>query len=41
MSCFHFELTDNPGVNHFALVENGDALQRLLTNLRRPKSVCP
>lgn len=41
MPCFRFELVDRPGVNHFDLVANGDALQRLLTNLQRPKSVCP
>jgi lecithin-cholesterol acyltransferase len=41
MSCFRFELVDRPGVNHFELVENDDALQRLLANLQRPKSVCP
>jgi lecithin-cholesterol acyltransferase len=41
MSCFRFELTDNPGVNHFALPSDPGVLQRLLANLRRPKSVCP
>jgi lecithin-cholesterol acyltransferase len=40
MPCFRFSLTDNPGVDHFALVSDPDVLARLLTNLRRPKSVC-
>jgi len=41
MSCFRFELTDNPGVNHFELVSKPEILQRLLVNLQRPRSVCP
>jgi lysophospholipase-3 len=41
MTCFRFELTDNPGVNHFELVSKPEILQRLLVNLQRPKSVCP
>jgi lecithin-cholesterol acyltransferase len=41
MSCYHFELTDNPGVNHFLLPEEDSVLARLLVNLKRPKSVCP
>ena len=41
MACHRFELTDNPGVDHFAIVSNPAALQRLLANLQRTKSVCP
>lgn len=41
MSCHRFELTDNPGVDHFELVSDLAVLQRLLTNLQRTKSVCP
>ena len=41
MSCFRFEFTDNVGVDHFALPSNTAVLQRLLANLKRPKSVCP
>lgn len=41
MPCFRFELTDNPGVDHFALPSDPDVLQRLLDNLQQPKSVCP
>lgn len=40
MPCFRFELTDNVGVNHFALPNDASVLGRLLTNLQRPKSVC-
>jgi lecithin-cholesterol acyltransferase len=39
MPCFRFELTTNP-LNHFQLPDDPVVLQRLLTNLRRPKSVC-
>lgn len=41
MSCFRFELTDNPGVDHFSLPSNQAVLQRLLANLKRTRSVCP
>ncbi|HYO14776.1 MAG TPA: hypothetical protein VE685_16410 [Thermoanaerobaculia bacterium] len=41
MSCHRFELTDNPGVDHFTLAGHPDVMQRLLTNLQRPRSVCP
>ena len=40
MDCFHFELNDNPGVSHMELPSNPDVLDRLLTNLQRPRSVC-
>jgi lysophospholipase-3 len=40
MRCFRFELTDNPAVDHFSLPGNPAVLQRLLTNLQRPRSVC-
>ena len=41
MRCFRFEFTDNVGVNHARLARETAVLQRLLTNLQRPKSVCP
>lgn len=41
MTCFHFGLTDNPGVDHFSLPSDPAVLQRLLTNLQRARSVCP
>lgn len=40
MFCFRFELTDNPGVDHFQLPSDPAVLQRLLDNLQRPRSVC-
>jgi lecithin-cholesterol acyltransferase len=41
MPCFHFSLTDNPGVNHFELPSDSDVLDRLLADLGRPRSHCP
>ena len=41
MRCFRFEFTDNPGVAHSDLPGNAGVLGRLLTNLQRPRSVCP
>ncbi len=41
MDCFHFELNDNPGIDHGSLPSNPAVLGRLLANLQRPKSVCP
>jgi lecithin-cholesterol acyltransferase len=41
MPCFHFSLTDNPGVDHFALPSDSGVLERLLANLARPRSHCP
>src|SRR6266545_3257800 len=41
MPCFHFSLTDNPGVDHFALPSDTAVLGRLLTDLARPRSHCP
>jgi lecithin-cholesterol acyltransferase len=40
MPCFHFSLTDNPGVDHFALPSGPAVLGRLLANLARPRSHC-
>jgi lecithin-cholesterol acyltransferase len=40
LPCFRFELTDNPGVDHFSLPSNPGVLERLLVNLRRTKSTC-
>jgi lecithin-cholesterol acyltransferase len=41
MACFHFSLTDNPGVDHFALPSDAGVLERLLADLGRPRSHCP
>jgi lecithin-cholesterol acyltransferase len=41
MPCFHFSLTDNPGVDHFALPSDPGVLGRLLADLARPRSHCP
>lgn len=41
MPCFHFSLTDNPGVDHFALPSDPAVLGRLLADLGRPRSHCP
>jgi lysophospholipase-3 len=40
MRCFHFELNDNPGIDHFSLPGNNQVLQRLLAHLQRPRSNC-
>ena len=40
MPCFHFSLTDNPGVDHFSLPGDPGVLSRLLANLARPRSGC-
>lgn len=40
MRCYRFSLTDNPGVNHFALPSNHNVLQRLTADLARPRSRC-
>jgi lecithin-cholesterol acyltransferase len=41
MDCFRFELNDNPGVDHVGLATAPAVMARLLTNLQRPRSVCP
>ncbi|WP_371650381.1 MULTISPECIES: lipase/acyltransferase domain-containing protein [unclassified Streptomyces] len=41
MPCHRFALTDNPGVDHFALPGSPDVLTRLTTDLRRPRTHCP
>lgn len=40
MGCWHFSLTDNPGVNHFELPSNQDVLARLIANANAPRSTC-
>ncbi len=40
MSCFHFSLTDNPGVDHFSLPSDAGVLLRLIRNAARPRSNC-
>jgi lysophospholipase-3 len=40
MACFHFSLTDNPGVNHFELPNDADVVGRLVANANAPRSDC-
>lgn len=40
MPCYHFSLTDNPGVNHFQLPSDPHLLHRLIADLARPRSRC-
>jgi lysophospholipase-3 len=40
MPCWHFSLTDNPGVDHFSLPSNPDVLARLIADAARPRSNC-
>ena len=40
MPCFRFSLTDNPGVDHFALPGDPDVLARLVAQLAQPASDC-
>jgi lysophospholipase-3 len=40
MRCFHFSLTDNPGVDHFALPNHPDVIARLIANANAPRSDC-
>ena len=40
MDCFHFSLTDNPGVNHFELPADSAVLARLIEDAARPRSGC-
>jgi lysophospholipase-3 len=40
MPCFHFSLTDNPGVDHFSLPSDPSVLGRLLTHLATPRADC-
>jgi lecithin-cholesterol acyltransferase len=40
MRCFRFQLTDNPGVDHFSLPSDPGVLAQLIADLRRPRSHC-
>jgi len=40
MRCFHFSLTDNPGIDHFSLPGNANVLSRLVADLALPRSHC-
>jgi lecithin-cholesterol acyltransferase len=40
MRCYRFRLTDNPGVSHLALPSNPGVINRLLSDLARPRSHC-
>jgi lysophospholipase-3 len=40
MPCFHFSLTDSPGVNHFELPSDPGVLARLLVDVAAPRSHC-
>ena len=41
MRCYRFRLTDNPGVSHLGLVTDPAVINRLLADLKRPRSRCP
>lgn len=41
MPCQRFVVTDSPGVDHFSLPGNRHVLDRLVTDLGRPRSHCP
>jgi lysophospholipase-3 len=40
MPCFHFSLTDNPGIDHFSLPGDPDLLARLIADANSPRSNC-
>jgi lecithin-cholesterol acyltransferase len=40
MHCWHFSLTDNPGVDHFSLPSNPGVLARLTADAQAPRSHC-
>jgi lysophospholipase-3 len=40
MPCFHYSLTDNPGIDHFSLPSDAGVLGRLVADLARPRSSC-
>jgi lysophospholipase-3 len=40
MPCFHFSLTDNPGIDHFSLPSNPGLLARLIAAAARPRTEC-
>lgn len=40
MPCFHFSLTDNPGIDHFSLPGNADLLARLIKEAALPRTDC-
>ncbi|MBV9577291.1 MAG: hypothetical protein JO057_01740 [Chloroflexi bacterium] len=40
MPCYHFSLTNNPGVNHFQLPSNPGVLNRLVDDAARAPSAC-
>jgi lysophospholipase-3 len=40
MQCFHFSLTDNPGVDHFSLMTDNNVLSRIVTTLKTQPTSC-
>jgi lecithin-cholesterol acyltransferase len=40
MQCWHFSLTDNPGVDHFSLPSDPNVLARLIADANAPRSNC-
>lgn len=40
MRCYHFSLTDNPGVDHFSLPSDPAVLARLIADAAAPRSDC-
>ena len=39
-ACWHFSLTDNPGVDHFSLPSDPSLLARLIADANAPRSHC-
>lgn len=40
MECWHFSLTDNPGIDHFSLPSDPSLLARLIADANAPRSNC-
>lgn len=40
MPCFHFSLTDSPGIDHFSLPSNAGVLARLVADAALPRTDC-
>ena len=40
MSCFRYQLTDHPGVDHFSLPSDPGLLARLIAAANAPRSDC-
>jgi len=40
IQCWHFSLTDNPGIDHFSLPSDPSLLARLIADANAPRSSC-